>query len=61
MVRKAICAELGAANGRQALACTYPDGVKEPVERIREAGGSDAITEVTQEVLRRWAQIQTQR
>lgn len=60
MVRKAICAELGAANGRRALAFTYPNGVKEPVERIREAGGSDAITDVTQEVLRRWAQKHAQ-
>lgn len=55
MVRESVCARLGAAEGRVALAALYPDGAKTAVERLREEGRSDAIDVVAKDTLERWA------
>lgn len=55
MVREAVCARLGAAEGRMALSAVYPDGAKGAVERLREEGKSNAVDLVVQDTLDRWA------
>lgn len=55
MVREAVCARLGAAEGRVALAALYPDGAKTAVERLREEGHADAVERVAKDTLERWA------
>jgi intracellular multiplication protein IcmB len=54
LVREAVCKRLGAANGRLALAASYPDGAKGAVEQLREEGRADAVNEVAQDVLKFW-------
>ncbi|MEJ6002660.1 hypothetical protein [Paucibacter soli] len=58
LVREAVCSAIGAANGRMALAAAYPGGAKAAVERLREAGRSNAVSEVAKEALDRWEQRQ---
>tara|TARA_B100001105_G_scaffold71907_1_gene56528 strand:- start:109 stop:3141 length:3033 start_codon:yes stop_codon:yes gene_type:complete len=55
MVREAVCARLGAAEGRVALSAIYPDGAKGAVERLREEGKTNAVDLVAQETLDRWS------
>ncbi|MFK4705815.1 intracellular multiplication protein IcmB [Roseateles asaccharophilus] len=58
MVREAVCAAIGAANGRMALSAAYPDGAKAAVERLRHEGHSNPIQEVANVTLNRWHERQ---
>lgn len=60
MVREAVCAQLGAAEGRMALAAIFPDGAKGAVERLREEGRANAVDSVVKDTLDRWSHRQAQ-
>jgi intracellular multiplication protein IcmB len=54
LVREIVCGKLGAANGRAALVAAYPNGAQSAVERLRQAGDSNAVDTVANDVLARW-------
>jgi intracellular multiplication protein IcmB len=51
LVRRQVCARLGGATGRRALAASYPNGAKKAVEALRQQGDDNPIATVVDEVL----------
>lgn len=59
LVREIVCARLGAAEGRRALAFSYPGQAFSTVERLRAAGERDAVAFVANDAIKKWETRQT--
>lgn len=54
LVRELVCSKIGAANGRRALAASFPDGAQSAVEKMRGEGRTNPVGIVAQEAIEAW-------